>query len=254
MKTLPPNSNPRTPARRPFRVFFLLLYLTLLSAFYVSTTMARYLTHTGGDSVARVAKWQIVLNGDHLQATGADDAVSFPLFETVHTVGGGLQTDLAPGTIAPGTEGAFTLLVENRSDVAATLTSLALSADNPYGIPLRFSANGLDWTDDITTLSLSAVPLGIGQQVSMTLYWQWSYHTDAYGDYFDTLLGQAAAEAGAIIGYRVNQGFGEHHRGELLSPPDYALLDEAAQAYCSAVLSEAPAITVTASLSLEQVD
>lgn len=124
---------------RMMRLASVLLICVLLTTSVISGTFAKYTSTATAADTARVAKWEInysdkVNNTAKVNIVGNNNTISFDLFNTVtddgEVTGGTDDENVANGTgtmiIAPGTGGKFLMNIENASEVTAEYT-IALS-------------------------------------------------------------------------------------------------------------------------------
>lgn len=173
------------------------LILTMLSLCLVSNTYAKYTSTFAGSDTAIVARWDVSA-GDAAQTTINLFDVS-KIYDTNgvtdYTAGGTDDTDVRNGTtdaiIAPGTWGSFAFTVSNNSDVTAEYTVDYTVTE--AGIPLEWSTNGTDWSEDLSNVSTTTLAMNTTQNV--TVYWRWAFTKDAARDTSDTTLGTATTLA-----------------------------------------------------------
>lgn len=181
---------------KTMKIASVLLILVLVTTCFVGTTFAKYTSSATGTDTVTVAKWVVKVNDTNIAGV-TNPNVSFNLFETIYdSTYGTDEADVAAERIAPGTSGAFSLKVENGSEVSAAYT-IALSVAQPAGnnIPIKFYSDSTFATevtaDDegkYTFTGSKLDPVG-GNTVTetKTIYWQWDFEGD------DTTLGIAAA-------------------------------------------------------------
>lgn len=158
------------------RVASTLLVAVMLTTCVISGTYAKYTSEKTASDVARVAKWQILVNDNDLYVESEN--VTFDLFETVKDTGLVTENEVAvvdgESIIAPGTSGSFDLVIENKSEVDAEY-AITLEEDKDYEIPLQYSVDGKNWTEDISTLSVEEVALDMDKDATVTVYWRWVF-------------------------------------------------------------------------------
>lgn len=180
---------------------FLIVALVICTAVTfseVAGTYAKYTSTAQLTDTARVAKWDIDVEGADMTAS-----TNINLFD--HTD----ANTLATGTdgkklIAPGTKGSFAIDVQNKGEVTAEYT-IAFTATNASNIAIEYSLDEQTWTTDITTLSVSD-DLAIGSQASTeTIYWRWSFERGendsdkAANNTTDTTLGLAGTATVTVV-------------------------------------------------------
>ena len=174
---------------------FALLAAVALTGFSVSGTYAKYVsTISGTTDAARVAKWAFEVN-----EKPATESFEFKLFDTIKDTENGEESDVKTGEkiIAPGTEGSFTIKLENKSEVNANVKA-HYTVTNSSEIPIEFSTDNSKWTKDLSDLAEEKIEMETGSK-EITIYWRWLF--DAEGerqttwegkdDAADTTLGQA---------------------------------------------------------------
>lgn len=212
------------------RAATLALAVALVMTCAVCGSVAKYTSSTTGSDEVKVAKWEFEVDTVDIANTTAQTIV-FDLFNTVQddsapAIGGGddANVDDAADTnadtvqiIAPGTGGAFDLVVKNLSQVDAEydLDLTITKSDNT--IPVEFMAKvGTttlhDWTYDINDLDFinrQLAYLDQGTDVdeeTVTIFWRWAFeqpHADdaelEAKDAVDTKLGVDAQATPATI-------------------------------------------------------
>jgi len=200
-----------------------LLMAVVMTAYSVSGTYAKYTsTFTGSDS-ARVAKWAFKI-GDitDTSAENAGTTFTFDLFKTINdTKDGNKETDVKDGQanlaegatgeniIAPGTQGSFTVALQNLSEVTAKY-SLELTETNAGNVPIEYSIdNGATWiiateVDGVRTIAFTGITdetliMNAGADTTKTIQWRWAFEgkdsenyttgDNAQTDATDTTLG-----------------------------------------------------------------
>ena len=192
------------------RIASVLLVAVLLSTCAISGTFAKYTSTASGTSTARVAKWSVTVEGTEIGVSPEVTNLAIDLFTTVTddgtTDGTTDDTNVANGSgeviIAPGTGGRFELNLANNSEVTAQYSVAWTVVENTNNIPIQYSTDGTNWSDNINTLDVAAdagttIEIG-GAAQSKTVYWRWAFDEDVAGhhasqnDTADTALGIAA--------------------------------------------------------------
>lgn len=184
-----------------------LLIVVALSFSTISGTFAKYASsYTKSDS-ARVAKWDIKLNGE-----AWSDSVAFNLFTYTDT-NVDVDGDGTEKVIAPGTTGSFNFSVENDSEVTAEY-SIKLAVENPGNIPLEYKVGDSEWTlpNDEGEIEVAGDTLDIGSDAQeVTVQWRWAFEgTDSVNfkqtqtDITDTALGEADTLAEVTVTATIN--------------------------------------------------
>lgn len=197
------------------RIVGLLLVFVLVTSCFVGGTFAKYASQASGSDTAVVAKWEIIVDNANITTT---DTIEFDLFTTIQdddnpvvTGSDDSNVDNAANTdantaqiIAPGTGGAFELVVENKSQVKAEYDLFLNITDT--NIPLEFKIDNGEWTYNIAELNFVDTALNYANDSdddtkTITIYWRWQFeqpHTDdndlAPKDKIDTDLGIAPVE------------------------------------------------------------
>ena len=192
-------------SNKTLKVASLMMGVTVIAASLVSGTYAKYTSSVTASDTATVAKWSIEVNDTEI-ATNSPATVLFDLFNTIEdtAAGGGTETDVKEGLIAPGTTGSFALKIENLSEVTAKYKiELTETNDNDIPIEYRRGASGT-WG--------SLADIGIEEEIlnkesgtaTETIYWRWAFigtesatFTSSQNDGSDTALGIMAAQATA---------------------------------------------------------
>lgn len=192
------------------RIASVLLIAVLLSTCVISGTFAKYISTASGNDTARVAKWDITVEGEKLAVENTD--IVFDLFSTVGDYDANPEdkaddADVINGTgeniIAPGTEGSFQFDIVNNSEVNAKYT-IELEETNGAGIPLQYSVDGTTWKDSIAELAmedLTNVDIAMTDgEDTQVVYWRWVFEGTTEGahagqtDGTDTALGLAGTD------------------------------------------------------------
>lgn len=177
-------------------VIILALCISLVASGLIGAAIAKYISSITGSSGADVAVWSIEVN-DQQVASAEAQTFTFDLFDTLYEEDCVTpETHVSAGVIAPGTGGAFTLKVENLSQVDAELT-LILTEGNEDNIPIQYSTDLSTWHDDLSSLRYLFTDFFLERETgvaSKTVYWRWCYtgsdtsHADQT-DSSDTALG-----------------------------------------------------------------
>lgn len=175
-------------------VAFVLL-ITLIALILVANTYAKYTSKTDLTATATVAKWSIKVNNKDI-----NESTTFNLFDTLYdtTNDGGKETDVSTGKIAPGTQGSFSMVISNESEVTAEYT-ISYKVEGA-SVPLEFSTdNGLTWTKTLNTTEAKTLAKKSGTD-TVTVKWRWAFtgtestnFKDTQTDKSDTTLGEAAS-------------------------------------------------------------
>ena len=160
----------------------------LLSTCAISSTFAKYTTAQTGTDSARVAKWDIQINSMSMKT--ATTTFVFDLFDTTYDSDSSdtVKSSGADNVIAPGTTGSFALVIENSSEVTATY-AIDYTVTNSESIPVKFSVDGMTWTDNLANVTATA--LAMGSSKTITIQWKWEFIGD---DSTDTGLGEKGTD------------------------------------------------------------
>ena len=194
---------------KTMRAASFLLVLTLMTSCFVGSTFAKYTSTTTGTDSAKVAKWSFLVEGTQIAVKDTPATVTFDLFNTIKDTNvNENETDVHTNLIAPGTQGSFTIDLQNLSEVNASYT-IALTESNDNAIPIQYSVNGTEWKDSVADLAMTAltdVPIKMnGATDQKTVYWRWVFDGNTNGahagqtDVYDTALGIAAQSAAPTV-------------------------------------------------------
>lgn len=172
------------------RLASLVLMCTIVTSCFVSSTFAKYTSTVTGTGTARVAKWDVTVNGQ--KETAEVDVFTHADANTMVTGADGKKI------IAPGTQGSFNVVLSNKSEVTAAFDMSATTV-NEAGVPLQWSVDGTNWEDDFADLGVAGLTGNIaigGADVTKTFYWKWAFDAtdnpaDGQTDATDTTLGIA---------------------------------------------------------------
>lgn len=178
------------------RAASVLLIMALLSTCVIFGTFAKYTSSAQGDSAIKVASWSIIANGDQIAVDGTEPELKFNLFETVMDSDGSAENDVVTGKIAPGTSGAFTLEVVNKSEVTADISFIMTPDENSGNLPIQFNATGAEsgWTTSLEKLAsdMNTRLAMNGGSKDITVQWRWLFEDNR--DEADTILGITASK------------------------------------------------------------
>lgn len=188
------------------RIFILgivTMFVAILSLTLVSGTLARYTSTGTGTGSVEVAKWDVQINGNQLVNNPGATNTTFNLFSTT-TNYDELGDDVVDGKIAPGTQGSFSFVLTNASEVTA---NYAIDYDiDEAGVPLEWSLTGdpSSWTTDLADVAADAGTVLAKEVGSKTIvvYWRWIFDGD---DEVDTDLGLNGAEPTVTINVTFTQ-------------------------------------------------
>ena len=177
------------------KIAIIVLAITMIALILLSGTYAKYISSNTAEDTARVAKWQIELNGESLKTSEID------LFSTIldsnYT---DTETDVinTEKLIAPGTSGRFNLQIANKSEVAAQY-EIDFTITNTANIPIEFSIDGgTTWTKDLTDIAMSnntILAAKTGISTNLNVQWRWLFDGVSNSNYTqtdttDTTLGE----------------------------------------------------------------
>ena len=172
-------------------IAILVLMIAISSVF--AGTLAKYLTSNTVSDEAAVAKFGLGIPG------------TINLFSDSYT---NVQADEeGKKIIAPGTEGSYKFSVTGTSEVAyKVIADIAVTYSDEWDgyEPLKFSIDGLNWTDftefeaNLSAALSSAVMLPNSPYAStQTIYWKWLFYVSDGNDIKDTNMGNLASEGSA---------------------------------------------------------
>ena len=165
------------------RLAAVLLVVTLLTTCAISGTFAKYVSEATGTQTARVAEWDIQLDGAQMQYT---NTLTVDLFETTYQNVASADEDKV---IAPGTEGGFDFTFKNDSEVNAEYT-LTAEVEMTADIPVLFNIGGEEWLtaeEFEDAIEAKKVALDMGAKVEVAVQWKWIFEDNR--DQADTALG-----------------------------------------------------------------
>ncbi|MDR0978902.1 MAG: hypothetical protein LBL91_03055 [Lachnospiraceae bacterium] len=164
-----------------------LILLTIAAVILATWSYARYISVVNADGTATVARWSFT-------ATNGEATL-----DTIALEDTTLNSKVADGKIAPGTDGSFNIVVDGSGSEVAIEYSIELSNFQDMPTNLKFYSDAafqnevaiVEGTVEFTgTIALAA----IDTPVTKTLYWKWAYETPD-GDSADTADGVAASTA-----------------------------------------------------------
>lgn len=175
---------------KTMKMILITLLIAMIALVLVSGTYAKYTSSASGSDTARVAKWSFNVGENDIVAK---DTFTFDLFKTITDTDGKTETDVvsanADKVIAPGTSGSFDLVLENKSETSAKY-GITYTVTNTASIPVQFSVNGKDWTDNLANVVESDTDTKLAANngtKTITIQWKWVYDGD---DTTDVNLGK----------------------------------------------------------------
>lgn len=175
---------------KTMKMILITLLIAMIALVLVSGTYAKYTSSASGSDTARVAKWSFTVGGTDIVA---ENTFTFDLFKTIKDTDGKTETDVvsanADKVIAPGTSGSFDLVLENKSETSAKY-GITYTVTNTASIPVQFSVNGKDWTDNLANVVESDTDTKLAANngtKTITIQWKWAYDGD---DTTDVNLGK----------------------------------------------------------------
>lgn len=100
---------------------FIMAFLSfVLCIFFIQESYAKYLTSTSENASMNVARWRIIVNNKDIRDGSTTNAVITPVFEG--------NENIAPGIIAPTSEGYFDLVID------ATEADVSFKYDISFGV------------------------------------------------------------------------------------------------------------------------
>ena len=181
------------------------LLMTLVAASLVSNTFAKYTSNFSGSDTAVVANWDVSDGGALASFDIFDISKIYDTKDANYTAAGVDDDDVTNGTtngiIAPGTWGKFSYTLSNNSDVNATY-SVIYTVDEK-NVPLKWSINGTEWTEDLANVTDEAIDMGTTDE-TITIYWKWDFAANGtQTDITDTVLGTAETLANPTVAVEV---------------------------------------------------
>ena len=177
------------------KVAIFALIVAIIAIILVSGTYARYTTQLTGTDSVQIAKWAWNISGADI----ASDKTTYTLdlFSTIRDTDGSAETDVAAQRIAPGTRGAFTIVVTNNSEVNAEY-SVTFAETNDLGAHIEYSTDGLNWAP-VNSLNVPVTAIGQGATINVPIQWRWAYaENDTAQSAADTLVGFNAQTASRL--------------------------------------------------------
>ena len=175
---------------KTMKMILISLLIAMIALVLVSGTYAKYTSSASGSDTARVAKWSFTVGGTDIVA---ENTFTFDLFKTIKDTDGKTETDVvsanADKVIAPGTSGSFDLVLENKSETSAKY-GITYTVTNTASIPVQFSVNGKDWTDNLANVVESDTDTKLDANngiKTIKIQWKWAYDGD---DTTDVNLGK----------------------------------------------------------------
>ena len=175
---------------KTMKMILITLLIAMITLVLVSGTYAKYTSSASGSDTVRVAKWSFNVGENDIVAK---DTFTFDLFKTITDTDGKTETDVvsanADKVIAPGTSGSFDLVLENKSETSAKY-GITYTVTNTASIPVQFSVNGKDWTDNLANAVESDTDTKLAANngtKTITIQWKWAYDGD---DTTDVNLGK----------------------------------------------------------------
>ena len=209
----------------------LLLVLVLVTSCFAGGTFAKYTSVATGSDEANVALWSVKVNDSQI-AHATPQTFTFNLFKTVNDTAGAAEADVHKQSnddniiIAPGTSGQFAIDIKNLSEVNAEYKIEFTETANT--IPLQFSLDGTKWYDTVAEINIAFTNIAMRTgTASHTVQWRWAFNDT------DTAVTNSTA---ATDDAHVNQ----------TNTTDTKLGIDAQ--------TTIPTVTITATLTIEQVD
>ncbi|MHB1152196.1 MAG: hypothetical protein ACYCWE_15815 [Eubacteriales bacterium] len=185
-----------------FKLFSIVVILTLISTFLISGTLAKYATSVTAANSVTVAKWVAIF-----QNNGTGNSVYTSTFDLIGTLN---DTGVNGNLLAPGTSGSFNLVYDTNGtqvarNILVTMDASALLNSLTY---LKFYSDS-NFTTEIapvsgvlTLLNMNAGPLDAGNG-TINVYWQWPFANA--NDEADTADGIAAATYSVTVTFIATQ-------------------------------------------------
>ena len=186
------------------KLVVLMLVLTLVTSCLVGGTFAKYTAEISTSDTARVAKFAVTAFGTDATENATATVNLFEVAKvydlkdvTDFSVSGTADADIKTATdgtpiIAPGCWGEFSYDVANTSEV--TVTYAVDYTVNEAGVPLQWSVDGTNWTDDLADLAAANLAMETGADSNRVL-WKWEFDGN---DTTDTALGVAGTATPSV--------------------------------------------------------
>lgn len=170
------------------KMILITLLFVMIALVLVASTYAKYTSNASGSASARVAKWSFNIGTDN--DIVAQNAFKFNLFDTINDTDGNAETDVISSNndkvIAPGTQGNFNLVLENKSEISAKY-GIVYTVTNEKNIPIKFSTDGQIWSTDLAEVVADNETTKIAAKngtKTINIQWKWEFDGD------DTQLGK----------------------------------------------------------------
>ena len=172
------------------------LILVVTGGYFIGHTYAKYTSEVSGTSNTSIAGWKWTIGEDDLKdiIDNKESKYTLNLFDTITEADGTTEEHVSANNIAPGTAGKFTINIANKSQVDATY-AYNLEVENTLGAKIVWSIDGINYTDDITTLSKATTEISKENAASATIYWKWVFDESAEQNTKDTTVGLNASAA-----------------------------------------------------------
>lgn len=204
------------------RIASVMLVLALITTCVISGTFAKYVTTGASSDSARVAKWGVTITAD----TGTAFGTAYTRGSNAISASASVDTDsvfAGAKVVAPGTKGTLlnVAIAEDGREVECALTykvnTFSLANWGEY-CPLVFTVGtreikqGDGTVAELENAVKSAITglnktYKVNQSISdssVTIAWEWPFHTSDANDVKDTVLGNATTPASITIDIGVN--------------------------------------------------
>ena len=199
------------------RIASVLLVAVLLSTCAISGTFAKYTSTASGSATATVAKWSFKWNGgteQEIAVSGTAPTLTFNLFSTINDTGNTADETDVADNKIAPGTAGSFTFTVSNTSEVTAKYTISLSEVNTNEVPLQYSVDGTTWYDSITEVVMTALQ---NQQLA---------------------IGNNASHT-----VHWKWGFEGGHTGQT-DASDTAL----------GVMGTAPTVTITASITAEQVD
>jgi hypothetical protein len=164
----------------------------MATACFLSGTVSKYTSTSTGTASGDIANWEFNVNTKNIVT---EDQFTIALENTVDTDTGVADNEVAPGKIAPGTKGTFTITLTNSSEVKARYEIDYTTPNNP-ALSYRVKVGAGEYSESSDTLAditaLDNKIMAIQDIVVITVEWTWAYDdalNPGVNDVSDTTIG-----------------------------------------------------------------
>lgn len=185
----------------------LLLFFGLVSLVFslntINTTYAKYATKVTARSNFDVAKWDLIVNNQHIKNNSEKKVTIEPKYIE--------NNNVASGVIAPGSVGYFDLTIDgSNTDVSFTFDISVLASDDSAVSDVKILKYYIDSVDNITNASvgnLISSEINVNDEnklKTVRIYIVWDDETGTMTNEEDSIAGYQAEEKTANIDVKIN--------------------------------------------------